>query len=155
MTSAQELQDRLDVADVVAHYSHCLDRREVDRIVDEVFAHDAIVDYGYGEWHGAEVAAWISRQFRRYVATAHLLTNVRVTVDGDTATSSCYLLGLHWLEAPEGTPPERPADLTFTGVYEDTLRREPAGWRIARRRFRPLGPSTIAFGTLPDFFRPG
>jgi SnoaL-like domain len=152
MTSIEEIADRLAVEDVLKHYSHCLDIREVHRIVDEVFAPEARVDYGYGEWRGDEVAKWIQRQFdKRWVKTAHMLTNFRVQLDGEEAHTTCYLLGPHWTSVE---PPERPADITLLGVYSDTLRRYPNGWRITRRKFTPLGPSTMAFGELPDFMRP-
>ncbi|SEG93949.1 conserved hypothetical protein [Thermomonospora echinospora] len=56
----------------------------------------------------------------------HLVTNLEVRVTGpDSATARCY-----WLLVAGG-------DVTrcrAVGEYHDTLRREAAGWRLARRR---------------------
>ena len=56
----------------------------------------------------------------------HLVTNVEIAVDGDSATALSTWVYL--TRGPDGEP-----HLALVGHYEDVLRRTPAGWRFARR----------------------
>jgi 3-phenylpropionate/cinnamic acid dioxygenase small subunit len=150
-----ELADRQAISDVLIHYAYCIDTRQTARL-DEVFAADVTTNYGYGdggEWNGAEtLIAGIGEQVDSFEATAHMITNIRVSLDGDTATSTCYVTGWHWVKGGDMSP-ERGADFLFTATYVDELRREDEGWRISRRRVRRLGPSALTLGDLPDYMR--
>ena len=42
-------------------------------------------------------------------------------------------------------------DFGFTGMYEDRHVRTSDGWRIAWRRFRRLGVSSVGVGEVPDW----
>lgn len=147
--------DKEAIAEVLTHYAFCIDTRQTARL-DEVFAADVETNYGYGEngeWHGAEqVIAGIAEQVESFEGTAHMITNFRIAVDGDTASSSCYVSGWHWVKG-EDTDPERGADFLFTAAYIDEFRRDPLGWRITHRRVRRLGPSALTLGALPDYMR--
>ncbi|AKT42120.1 nuclear transport factor 2 family protein [Chondromyces crocatus] len=61
-----------------------------------------------------------------YVSTQHLNGNVRVTVHGNTARMSTYLLATHVVD-PAG------AVEIANGTYEDVVVRTPQGWRISKR----------------------
>lgn len=151
--SVQPPTDRELIAETLYAYATCIDKGEPEGMAREVFARDAVVDLGYGVWDGPEE---IVRQFAAEIETfdgsAHVLTNMRVDLDGDTASSSIYVTAWHWNKA-EGADPGRPVDFVTVGVYLDKLRREAAGWRIVHRRFRRLGPSAIALGALPAFIQ--
>lgn len=146
--------DFLDIQDVLFAYATHLDKRTPEALADEVFTHDVVVDLGYGAWEGAERAvAEYRREVDLFLGTAHVLTNPRVTVEGDTAKSSIYVTAWHWTKGvAEGEQPE--ADFVTLGVYLDRLVRTEAGWRIAHRRFRRLGPGAIGIGALPGFIQP-
>jgi hypothetical protein len=147
--------DRVAINDLLIHYGYCIDTAQPERL-DEVFSASVEANYGYGEggeWHGVEeLIAGIAAQVETFEGTAHMISNVRVTVDGDEARSTAYVSGWHWLKGA-ASGPERPADFLFTGVYVDKLRREEAGWRIIRRRFRRLGPTALTVGAIPDYMR--
>jgi hypothetical protein len=64
-------------------------------------------------------------------ATVHRLTNTSVEMNGDQATSTTYVDAL--LVRPDH--PNGPT-LQIVGIYDDTLRRDAAGWRIQHRRYR-------------------
>ncbi|MBS1889162.1 MAG: nuclear transport factor 2 family protein [Actinobacteria bacterium] len=149
-------RDRDEISDLLIHYAYCIDTRQTDRLA-EVFAADVVTNYGYGEggeWIGAEMLiAGIGEQVASFEATAHMITNIRISLAGDTASSTCYVTGWHWVKEGD-TDPERGADFLFTAAYVDDLRRESAGWRISRRRVRRLGPSALTLGSLPDYMRP-
>ena len=98
VSAGQLVADRLAVADVLAHYSYCLDTRQASRLNGEVFTPDVEADYGYGIWTGADkLVDWIGSVFARTPETMHQLGNVRVDVTGDRARSSCYVTAWHWL----------------------------------------------------------
>jgi hypothetical protein len=152
------IADRVAITDLLFHYAYCIDSAQPARL-NEVFAEDVLAEYGYGEreddhaWRGsAELIAGISAQVAQFEASAHAISNVRVSADANLARSTAYVCGWHWLPAP-GSDPFRPADFMFTGVYVDGWRRQDEGWRIVHRRFRRLGPSSLAVGRAPDFMR--
>lgn len=120
--------------------ANLLDERAIERmIVDYAAANDA------GEWDrvaamylpdgrmsrptatdafisGADaiLAAFRARPAR---ASRHVIANIRVTVDGDTAAATSQIL----LFTGAGQPP-------LVGTYADRLARTPDGWRFAERR---------------------
>jgi hypothetical protein len=148
------IADRLAISDLLTHYSHCLDTRQLELLAIEVFAADADVDYGWGNWHsGREVTEWMIATFEDFAGTLHAISNERISLDGDEASSTCCVQAYHWLPAGPGADRMRPADFVFAGMYEDRHRRTAAGWRIAWRRFRRLGVSSLAVGELPPFMR--
>jgi len=55
----------------------------------------------------------------------HLISNINIEVDGDTATGKTYY---HYYRNADATP-----QLTTMGVYRDEFRRTPEGWRMAKR----------------------
>ena len=148
----RRLLDREAIRDLLAHYCFCLDAGQPARLADEVFTEDGVDDHGLGEWRGRNsIRAGFVEVMSRFEGTAHVLGNVRIDIDGDEARSSAYVSAWHWLA---GGSRDRPADFLVVGVYLDRLRHEPTGWRIAYRRFRPLGPSVLAAGRLPAFLLP-
>jgi SnoaL-like domain len=149
-----EIADRLDIADLLVRYSHCLDTRQIELLETEVFDQDADVDFGWGHWHSsAEVTRWMLETFERFSGTLHALSNQRIVPAGDEASSTTCVQAYHWLREHDDGDRMRPADFVFTGMYEDRHRRTPAGWRIAWRRFRRLGVSSVGAGSVPEWMR--
>jgi hypothetical protein len=75
-------------------------------------------------------------------ATQHYITNHAVSVSGDHAHSSCYVLAQHFLRGAEGG-----SKFMVGGIYSDELVRTAEGWQIARRDVRGVwtsGNRTIA-----------
>jgi hypothetical protein len=64
-----------------------------------------------------------------YVGTQHLISNVRIQVNGNTATMTTYLNATHVLD------PYTSYNVA-NGTYEDVVVRTPAGWRIKQRTLR-------------------
>ncbi|HSN98073.1 MAG TPA: nuclear transport factor 2 family protein [Candidatus Nanopelagicales bacterium] len=81
---------------------------------------------GPSEW--ADVANTVFTT-NGYVATQHLNSNVRINLQGNTATMTTYLNAVHVID-PEGS-----IDLA-NGTYTDTVVRTPQGWKIAKRTLR-------------------
>lgn len=127
---ATDLQDRLDIADLLARYCLALDTRDWAGL-EAVFTPDASCDYGtLGQPEGAaQIAALVSGTLRTLDATQHLIGNVQVEVSGDEASARCYLMAQH---VRAGTPGGE--TYLMGGRYEDRVVRTPDGWRLAHRR---------------------
>jgi len=151
-----QLGDRLAIEDLLVRYCTCVDEVDVERLVVEVFAEDGTDNHGLGIWRGRdELRAGFAALLDRFAGTMHQVANFDISIDGDTATSRCYVTAWHWLDRPEpSTPNGPPVDFLAIGAYHDHLRRTPDGWRITRRTMRPVGYSVNAIGTLPPFMVP-
>jgi hypothetical protein len=57
-----------------------------------------------------------------------MIHNVRIAIDGDTATSTCVSMATIW-----------PMGNNFVGEYRDRFRREDGTWRFAARAFVNFG----------------
>jgi hypothetical protein len=64
-----------------------------------------------------------------YQSTQHLVSNVRIKINGNTATMTSYLNATHVLDPFTSVT-------IANGTYEDVVVRTPAGWRIKQRTLR-------------------
>jgi hypothetical protein len=80
----------------------------------------------------AETEAGFSRSARRYpdgtLRTKHVITNVIIELDGDTATSRCYCTVFQATD-------ELPLQPIAAGRYEDRFGKVDGKWRFAERVF--------------------
>ena len=135
-------------------YGRLLDFNQPHAVAHEVFTEDAIDDRGrvpipVGR---AAIEEMFTRALEQFAATAHVISNVEITLDGDEATSSTYVTAWHWNNDGSNVA-VRPAYFALVAVYEDKLRRTPEGWRISHRRIRPLGVGGLAAGIMPTSIR--
>lgn len=150
-----ELDEREAIRDLLAHYCFLIDSSQSHLLTTEIFTPDAVDDHGMGEWRGSEeIGRAFAALMPRFEGTAHVLGNVRIELDGDRARTSAYVTAWHWLARTSGRGRIRPADFVAVGVYLDEMAKGPGGWRITRRRFRPLGPSSLGVGELPPWLLP-
>lgn len=128
----QVMIDRVAISDVLHRYATALDSRRWD-LLDEVFVPDAIAEYApaTGTCHGlASIKMLVSRALRGLDASQHIISNVVVQIDGDSALTRCYLHAQHYLVMPgdDGNTYE------VGGTYHDVFVRTNVGWRIRHRR---------------------
>jgi hypothetical protein len=124
------LADRLAIIELTHRYCWALDSKNWD-LLDQVFLPDARGDLRSAvpiEGRDA-IRARISRSIEPLDATQHTVSNHMIDIDGDSATSRCYLHSQHVRHAAEGG-----VLFVIAGRYEDQLVRTPEGWRIAFRR---------------------
>jgi hypothetical protein len=153
--TTSELADREAIKDLLAHYCFLVDSKQSHLLTKEIFTPDAIDDHGLGEWRGwQEIGRAFADLMPRFESTAHVLGNIRVELDRDRARSRSYVTAWHWLARTADRGRFRPADFVALGIYLDEMRKESEGWRISRRRFRPLGPSSLGIGELPPWLLP-
>jgi len=132
----------------LVRFARAMDHRDWSAL-DDIVREDATAELGTGELRGRAAIVALMRSFLDDCGpTQHLLGNVTIEVDGDTACSSCYVSDMH-----KGTG-ERAA-LTFStlGEYHDRWRREDGAWRMIHRTklnraqlgdIRVLGPGPAA-----------
>lgn len=149
--SAQDSDDEAAIRRTLHAYCRLLDERDLDELMSRVYLQDAVDDRQRGTPLAGheQIRQYFERAFVHVGATAHLLSNIDVTVDGDRATSYSRVTAYHWM--PDGEP-VRPADFVLLGSYDDELQRTPAGWRISRRVVGALGPAGLGAGQLPEVF---
>lgn len=128
--------DRLAIEDLLHRYCNAIDTRDF-QLLGEVFTIDGVGDYtASGGIRGTlpEIQAWLAQALSIFTVVQHLVTNIRIDLRGDEATSTCYLFNpLGW--AAEGGRTEM---LYCGGVYRDQLVRTPQGWRIRERVIQTL-----------------
>ena len=131
MSSAvEQLADRLEIESVIIAYAWALDTKQFDRL-DDVFTPDASLDYttsGGVKGEYPEVKAWLSSILPHFPVYQHLISNVEVAIDGDTATSRAALYN------PMGHDKAGKRVFFYVGAeYHDQWVRTDAGWRITNR----------------------
>ena len=134
MLSQQEISDRLQIQDLVYHYADLIDRKQIQRLREEVFTEDVHVDYsamggsvgGLDETIDFLESALTNELFPN---SQHLNANVQIAVDGDRATGRVMCFNPMEMSLPEG------GTCTYLlGLwYIDEYRRTGRGWRISRR----------------------
>lgn len=133
MMDLQEMSDRLEIADLLARYSHAIDDHDWDAL-DAIFTPDAHVDYtAAGGIAGPfpEIKAWLASVLpAAFSMTQHLAATTKLDLHGDTAQARTILFN----PMTARTNGEGEAPMLFAGLwYRDQLVRTPAGWRIAER----------------------
>lgn len=130
-----DLADRAAITDTVTRFGWCLDRRDWDGL-KALFTDVVYTDYT-ALWGGEPQEAGVDDllatdkqgSWRRTMdgleSTQHLITNILVDVDGDTASVTANVVGVHRLTNPHGSPL-----WTVGGTYDLRLERTGDCWRI-------------------------
>ena len=130
-------QDRLDVMDLIARYAVCLDKGDVDGVVD-VFTPDAVWDHINGPSIGHEVIrkriGFIMDNHKVGKDPAllrHFVGLPQISGDGESCVARTYVIIFDY-ESEEKTHIRVP----LVGSYEDQCVKVDGQWRIARRKTR-------------------
>jgi 3-phenylpropionate/cinnamic acid dioxygenase small subunit len=126
----QQLLDERAIIDVCVRYATAIDDRDWERL-RSCFVPDAV-----GIYHADRVLTGypaIEEAVRTAVTplsrTQHLVANFTVVLDGDEASSRCYLHAQH---VRSGIPGGE--TFVIAGRYSDRFVRTDDGWRIRERR---------------------
>ncbi|GLY00406.1 MULTISPECIES: nuclear transport factor 2 family protein [Actinoplanes] len=121
--------DQADVTAVLYRAARAMDSRDWDLLAD-CYAPDARGDYTNAVAEDRDAILASARGFLGTLdATQHLVGNVEVTVDGDTATTHATFIAQHVRAG---------GHFLMGGNYDDTLRRTADGWKITNRRIRGI-----------------
>lgn len=148
----------LDVEEIrmlLARYCQLCDARTDTSFVREIFTEDATDAHGlFGRvFRGWDEIEQMYVQSSEYLeSAAHFVTNERIQVDGDTASAQSYVQCWTWLRESADQGNVRPADYVFVGVYHDSFRRTPDGWRISGRVMKQLGTGALGLGRAHEVY---
>lgn len=119
--------DRRAIIDLTIKYCWTIDSHEWETL-REIFLPDATARLG-DERNGIDsIIARIATALSPLDSSQHIISNHQIAVNGDTATSRCYLQAQHVRRAAQGGP-----NYIVAGRYQDLLVRTSEGWRIERR----------------------
>ncbi len=128
-----ELEDRLAVGDIIIRYADSIDQLDYDRYCT-CFTDDVVVT-GFGAEPIVGLSAyrpWVTAARNKYGRTQHLIGNIQVTVNGDTATLRSYVQATHELLAdPDHL-------IILWAAYNDKLVRTSEGWKITHHELERL-----------------
>jgi len=150
MLSLQAISDRLEIEAVMVHYVNAIDGRDFAAL-DAVFLPEAWIDYtamGGIKGRYTEVQPWLAEVLPAFPAYCHMIGNIQINVDGDTARSKSVCFNPMSIRLEDGS-----TQTMFLGLwYLDHWQRTPEGWRIAERVeekcFDHNVPTSLA--TAPD-----
>ncbi|MEU6714739.1 nuclear transport factor 2 family protein [Nonomuraea sp. NPDC046802] len=130
---AQEIADRLEIADLLARYTRAVDSGQWD-LLDDVFSQDATIDYtSSGGIRGSreEAKTWLAEVLSHWPGRLHLIGAPAIDFEegGEARVSAPFT---------DTLAPTRDMVVAGTkgflhggGWYHHRLRRTPDGWRSA------------------------
>jgi hypothetical protein len=133
----QALADHDAVLDAVQRYTQALDRYD-GALLESALTEDATVDLSPaiarmgGEFPPLSPRAVILEQLLPAVGpldTSHAISNPRISLDGDTATLTCYALAEHYPPG-QGSDPKVTRHALMMNRYTADLVRDGGQWRI-------------------------
>jgi ketosteroid isomerase-like protein len=119
-------QDRLEILELAARYSHATDHGDAEALAD-TFTEDGVFEVaGMGEPRKGRAAHLAATSAPRPpgLVMRHFTSNPVIEGDGDTATMKLYV---EVKNLGAGGQP------LLLGCYHDELRREHGAWKFARR----------------------
>ena len=143
------LADRISIEDTLTRYATALDTHNL-KLFDEVFTQDALLDYrAAGGIRGTydEVRDWLKKSMSPFSSWQHLLSNMIISVDGDTASARTAVHNPLVFTDKKGEM----AVLHIGAYYRDRLIRTSSGWRITERTLGMvwvdgIGPAGVSIG---------
>lgn len=147
MLSLQEISDRLEIQDLLARYSHAIDRRDWGAL-DRVFTQDAYIDYAsMGGASGTlpHIKQYLAQAMANFKGFQHLVATTELTLEGDHARGRtiCHNPMIMDLDGKDW--------VFFCGLwYVDKFMRTAQGWRISER----IEEKSYFFNLPPSFAPP-
>jgi hypothetical protein len=136
-----DLQDLEAIRDVFARFAMGMDVQDWN-LLRSTLSSDVIIDHSHQSWGGPvddvwigidEVMAEMKAGVSRHVVSHHIITNQRVTIEGDRARATTYLHSVHLDD------PQKPGEHEDHGAwYLTELVRTDGVWRIVRLKHIPL-----------------
>jgi hypothetical protein len=125
----RDLAARRDITDAVQRYMRGLDR--LDPLLQRsAFHDDAWVDCGLMAGPVDEFVSFAQGFLGELAASHHFLGQVRIELQGETASGECYFQAWHGTRDPAGNP----RDLFISGRYIDEYACNNGEWRIIKRK---------------------
>jgi ketosteroid isomerase-like protein len=136
---AQIAYDRSEITDVLYRYAAAIDNGDLE-LLASALVEDVVIDPSrlgarigieQSPMRGRGVVAKSLMQMLGPLDTSHIVSNVRVAVDGDTAIAQAYVMAQHFRPGEGARPrPERP-HILYVNKYEAALVRRAKTWLIS------------------------
>lgn len=123
------LIDKDDCRELVHKFARAIDRCDAG-LIGEILHPDATDDHGSFKGTGKDFVPWVMGVLGGMRRTQHVVGNILIELDGDTAYGESYFIAHHAL------PGKDDAGDTFmvaAGRYLDRFERRDGAWRIAHR----------------------
>ncbi|MFB7860165.1 nuclear transport factor 2 family protein [Rhodococcus qingshengii] len=121
-------EDEREIYRKVVRIARAMDERDWSSI-EMLMVPDATGDFGNGKLtSAADIIALLQSFLDECGPTQHLIGNVLIEVDGDTATSMSYVADMHL-----GTGDLEGQFFRTLGDYRDSWSRTASGWMLTRR----------------------
>jgi hypothetical protein len=151
----QAVVDKSEIAEVVAAFGRSIDRID-ENLLRSVLHPDATIDFGPGLFQGTgnDYVQWLMGVLAGVRSSHHLIGQIRVEIQGDSALVESYFHAHYRLDKPTGRE-----DVFMGGRHLDRMERRPAGpaglWKIAHRKqildwVRTEAVSDIFYHQNPD-----
>ena len=124
-----ELADREAIRECLYRYSRGVDRLDAD-MVRSAYWEDCTDTHLNFTGNAEEFIAWSFPIMGSMDQSQHFISNMLITIDGDSADCESYFYGFHRINTPDGAK----NDVIGAGRYLDTLQRRGDEWRIFRRK---------------------
>jgi uncharacterized protein (TIGR02246 family) len=139
------LLDEAEISRLLLSFGAALDSKDWEGYAD-TFTEDGTFEImGQRRTGREEIAAGPARDLEGYDRLQHFSTNHVIDVDGDSASASHYVIGIHVPDASEGS---RHADVG--GRYVCECRRTDDGWKLSSARLEILWSAGDEFGVEPE-----
>ena len=135
------LLDERAITTVLMRYARGIDRRDF-ALVASCYHPGATDDHGSFRGTVEEFIPWVQTALERFDTTMHLLGNVLIDLDGDTAHVETYCVAYHRLVG-------RDVDSIAGLRYVDRFERREGDWRIADRTI------VVEWNRVDDVVTPG
>ncbi|MGA3001306.1 MAG: nuclear transport factor 2 family protein [Acetobacteraceae bacterium] len=133
------IEDRFGINDLFVRYTTALDAGDVDTIVSCFTDDGALESPVVGKYSGHSGIRTFSERFaamhQRGVQLRHVISNMAMTVDGDTAHATCYLTCIITMNGK--------SELMPPGRYECELRKVDDAWLFLNRLVIMDAPYTL------------
>ena len=124
-----QLEEKQKIVDLTIAYTWIIDHGPRERL-REIFTENAVFIIDTRHLNGIdEIRGKIERTLGGLSASQHIVSNHQVSIDGNTATSRCYLHAQHTLNGTEGGD-----NYVMAGRYIDKLIQVGDEWRIIERK---------------------
>lgn len=123
----QTLLDRDECTGLVHRLARAIDRCDAE-LVRSVFHPDATDDHGSFRGTAADFVPWVMEVLAGMRRTQHVLGQILIEFDGDTAVGESYFIAHHVLPNEAGD-----TFMLAAGRYLDRFEKRDGAWRISHR----------------------
>ncbi|MFJ2770554.1 nuclear transport factor 2 family protein [Streptomyces sp. NPDC087300] len=129
----RELHDRAAITELIYTVARAMDSRDWD-LLATCYAPEAVGDYMNADVDGREAIIAGTKAFLAPLdVTQHLVGNLQIAVESDTASTHATFIAQHVRAQASGS-----GQYILGGHYDDNLRRTDEGWKITRRQIRGI-----------------